>query len=600
MKALRLCFVLVVVIGAFAPGMAPATDASQLLRRADEVRSSDPATFNRLLTQLDQLQPKLTAAQKRHLQLLDAYRDSIAGRYDEAIRSSLALYENAPEIELKYRAGLLVANVAAVTRDFGLGLRYLERSLELEPKLTDPQLRQHGYGVAAALYNQFGQYELGEKYAERMLAEGATGRNRCAAKQFRAEALLGLGRLVDSDAEIQAAIDDCASQKEAIFANLIRRTLAQRWAANGEVRRAVALLEASLPEVMGTHYTRLIGEIRSLLAEYRLKLGNEAAAEADAHYVATIEGQDAQWLPSVTAHHVLYEIALRRGDSAKALDEYRKYAEAERARLDDIKTREYAFQLSRHELSQKNQSIALLKSQNQLLLLQQQATRASAWNTRLAIALLLVLVASVGYWGWRARRMHGSLRTLAETDGLTGLSNRRHFRARSEAALALCAQRKRPACVLLFDLDHFKQINDQCGHSSGDWVLREVARVGRLHCREQDLFGRIGGEEFAMTLVDCDAEAAMRTAEACRRAIAGIDASVAGCGQPVAASIGVVTTSVSGYEYEALIAHADAAMYRSKVAGRNRVTLYERPPVPQPGVVPAIDRRNAEAMLKQY
>ena len=62
----------------------------------------------------------------------------------------------------------------------------------------------------------------------------------------------------------------------------------------------------------------------------------------------------------------------------------------------------------------------------------------------------------------------------------------------------------------------------------------------------------------------------------------------------------MVTTAVSGYDYEALIAHADAAMYRSKVAGRNRVTLYERPPVPQPGSAPVMDRRNAEAMLKQY
>ncbi|MGY3266525.1 diguanylate cyclase (GGDEF)-like protein [Lysobacter sp. HA35] len=600
MKALRLCLASLIAIAAVVPRMAPATDAEELLRRADEVRSSDPATFNRLLGQLDRMRPDLTDTERRRFQLLGAYKASLAGDYDGAIRTALSLYENSPEIELKFRSGLLVANVAAVTRDFTLGLRYLERSLALESRIVEPQLRQHGYGVAAALYNQFGQFELGEKYAEKMLDERATGRNRCAAKQFRIEALFGLGRLTDSDSEIQAAIDDCTSQKEAIFANLIRRTLAQRWAAAGNVREAAALLQASLPEVKATGYTRLIGEIRSLLAEYRWKLGDSASAESHALYVTSIEGEDPRWLPSVTAHHVLYELALRHGNISKALDEYRKYAEADKARLDDIKAREYAFQLSRHELNQKNQSIALLKSQNQLLLLQQKATRASAWNTRLAIALLLVLVASVGYWGWRARRTHGSLRHLADTDGLTGLSNRRHFRSRSEEALAACDQRRRPACVLLFDLDHFKQINDQCGHSSGDWVLREVARVGRLHCREQDLFGRIGGEEFAMTLIDCDVEAAMRTAEACRRAIASIDSTAAGCGLPVAASIGVVSTSVSGYDYEALIAHADAAMYRSKVGGRNRVTLYEPPAVPQPGVTPIVDRRNAEAMLKQY
>jgi diguanylate cyclase (GGDEF)-like protein len=196
--------------------------------------------------------------------------------------------------------------------------------------------------------------------------------------------------------------------------------------------------------------------------------------------------------------------------------------------------------------------------------------------------------------------MHRSLRTLAETDGLTGLANRRHFRASSEAALALAAQRQRPVSVLLLDLDHFKQINDQCGHSSGDWVLREVGRVARLHCRENDILGRIGGEEFAMTLVDCEVHDALLIAEACRRAIAAIDARTCGCSMPVAASIGVVGARQAGYDYEVLIAHADAAMYRSKVGGRNRVTLYEPPAVPASGQPVLLDRRNAEAMLRQY
>jgi diguanylate cyclase (GGDEF)-like protein len=154
--------------------------------------------------------------------------------------------------------------------------------------------------------------------------------------------------------------------------------------------------------------------------------------------------------------------------------------------------------------------------------------------------------------------------------------------------------------VLLFDLDHFKQINDQCGHSAGDWVLREVARVGRQYCREGDLYGRIGGEEFAMALVDCDIDAALRIAEKCRHSIEGIDAKEAGCGLPVAASIGVVSSSISGYDYETLVAHADAAMYRSKVAGRNRVSLYQPPPTPPDGQPIALESRNADAMLGQY
>lgn len=583
------------------PFAAQAIDIDATLQRADALRSADPQTFSQLVDSIERHAAGASAPQRRHLRLLQDYRAALQGDYGRAVGDAVALFDQAPEASIRYRAALLVANISAVNRDYGLGLRYLDRALALQSRVSDPALRSMGYVVAGTLYNEFGHYELALDNADRLLAAQPDPRNRCLAQQIRVRALEKLATANASlDRDIQHALDDCAAQHEVIAVNIIRTTLAEKWAADGRRSQATALLEASLPEVRATGYTRLLGEIHGLLASYKYEAGDVPSAQAHARFLAGLKGQDPRWSANVTAHLVLYRIALARRDFATALKEYRLYAEADKALLDDVKTREYAFQLSRHELNQKNQSIALLQSQNRLLEMKQQAARASAWNTRLAITLLLVLVATLGYWGWRARRTHGSLRTLAETDGLTGLSNRRHFRASSEAALALCAQRQRPVTVLLFDLDHFKQINDQCGHSSGDWVLREVARVGRLHCRESDLFGRIGGEEFAMTLVDCEIHQALGIAETCRRAIAAIDAGVVGCGLPVAASIGVVSSRQVGYEYEALIAHADAAMYRSKVGGRNRVTLYEPPAVPEAGQPLLLDRSNAAAMLRQY
>ncbi|WP_133477828.1 sensor domain-containing diguanylate cyclase [Cognatilysobacter segetis] len=596
-----LAMVCLVAMSAISPTcIASVSKFSDELARVERLRSSDTVAFNAGLSRLEANAAKLSPRESRWLRYLQDYRRVIQGEYGEAVGDAVALYDQAPETDIKFRAGLLIANAAAITRDFSLGLRYLEQSLALQPRISDAGVRNYGYTVAAILYNQYGQYELGLQNARALAEARPEPRSACFAQQLQIEALHGLGRPIDETADVQAAISRCTEAHEPIATNLIRSILAQRWAQEGKQRQAIALLDASLPEVEATGYTRLIGEIHGLLAQLRLDVGDLAAAERDARAVARIKGQDARWLPNVTAHHVLYELALKRGDYRTALDEYRQYADADKARLDDVKAREYAFQLSRHELNQKNQSILLLQSQNRLLQLKQQAATASAWNTRLAIALLLVLVASVGYWGWRARRMHGSLRTLAETDGLTGLANRRHFRASSEAVLTQCAQRQRPVAVLLFDLDHFKQINDQCGHASGDWVLREVARVGRLHCRETDLFGRIGGEEFAMALMDCEVHEAVGIAEACRRAIASIDAEAAGCCLPVSASVGVVGTRQVGYDYESLIAHADAAMYRSKVGGRNRVTLYEPPALPEAGQPVLLDQRNAEAMLRQY
>ena len=575
-------------------------DYGDTLQQADRVRSTDPARFRSLLDQLVRDEARATDAQRHHLRLLQSYQRALRGQYDTAIRDSVALADQAAEVQIRYRAALLVANVAAINRDYIFGLRYLDRALAVRDEVTDPQLRDMGDVVAGTLFNEFGHHDKALEHAERLLREASDGRNRCFGRQIFARAGHGLGRALDVDRDLQSAIADCAEQKEGIAVAALRGTLAEYWADQGRTREAVAVLETALPGATATGYTRIIGEIRSLLAKYSLALGDAGAAKAHADAVVGMKGQDPRSLAYVTAQQVLYSVALGRGDAAAALDHYRRYAEADKARLDDVKAREYAFQLTRHELAQKNQSIELLSNQNQVLRLQQEVARRSGWNFRLAIALLGVVAASAAYWGWRARRTHRSLRHLANTDGLTGLSNRRHFRARSEAVLATCAQQARPVSMLLLDLDHFKQINDRCGHSTGDWVLREVARVVRRHCREGDLFGRIGGEEYALALVDCDVDAAMRIAEQCRASIETVNAGEVGCGLPVAASIGVVGSSASGYDYETLIAHADAAMYRSKVAGRNRVSVYEAPTAPQHAHHAVMDSRNAEAMLRQY
>ncbi|MFC0676274.1 GGDEF domain-containing protein [Lysobacter korlensis] len=561
-----------------------APDFQSLLERADRVRSSDHNQFAALLKQLETDKQRATAAQRDHLELLVAYRNVIRGNPQATLKQASELFKRAEDPAIRFRAGLLVANTAAVTRDFPLGVQYLERALAMQYSVPDAETRLMGHGVAAIFYNQSGQYALGLHHAERAQAQASSPRSRCLNSQVRIEALLNLGRAVD-DAYVEAAIKECARQKEPIAVGLIQRDLALHWAAQGRVDDARRLLERALPAVEATQYTRLIGEVRALLAEYGLVQGDLVAAEAHARYVHGLAGQGGEHsLPLVRAHRVLYEIAKRRGDLATALIEHEHYAAADKARLDEIKAREYAIQLGRHQIASNTESLA---QRNRLLQLRDDVARKEAWNARLAIALLLVVVASLAAWLWRARRIHQALRRLTETDSLTGLSNRRHFRAAVEAALAQRAQRGGAVSLLALDMDHFKRINDQLGHGIGDRVLREVARVGQQHCRDGDLFGRIGGEEFALALMDCDPDSALHIAKALRRAVAEIDARALGCALPVTVSIGCSATSLSGYNYEILATHADAAMYRAKSGGRNRVAMYQ-PLQQQPDTVPAV------------
>ena len=126
--------------------------------------------------------------------------------------------------------------------------------------------------------------------------------------------------------------------------------------------------------------------------------------------------------------------------------------------------------------------------------------------------------------------------------------------------------------LLLIDLDHFKRVNDNAGHAAGDAVLRIVAALFLHHARESDLVARLGGEEFAILLPHQDTSGAARAAEHLRAAVAAHDFSAIRPGMHVTLSIGVASWA-PGMDRDQLLRCADAALYRAKDAGRNRVML---------------------------
>jgi len=155
------------------------------------------------------------------------------------------------------------------------------------------------------------------------------------------------------------------------------------------------------------------------------------------------------------------------------------------------------------------------------------------------------------------------------------LVSRRHFQQQSELLLQQCARAGEDVALIMFDLDHFKSINDRFGHTTGDWVLRHVAESCTGFCRKIDRFGRLGGEEFAILLPGCDLRAASRIAEDCRVRLATIDTTPSGFKFLVTASFGVTATVHSGYDLAKLLSHADMLLYRAKREGRNRVCRYD-------------------------
>ncbi|KDB10462.1 diguanylate cyclase with PAS/PAC sensor [Burkholderia sp. lig30] len=167
------------------------------------------------------------------------------------------------------------------------------------------------------------------------------------------------------------------------------------------------------------------------------------------------------------------------------------------------------------------------------------------------------------------------LREHANLDGLTGIANRRFFEARLRDEFSRWQRYGGSLSVLLFDLDHFKTINDRFGHLVGDTVLRVMAgRVADI-VRSQDIFGRFGGEEFALLLPCTALEEAMLVAEKVRQAIGGTPVEVDGLSVPVTASVGCAAAHPAAATCEVVINEADAALYRAKRSGRNCSVAYE-------------------------
>jgi diguanylate cyclase (GGDEF)-like protein len=161
-------------------------------------------------------------------------------------------------------------------------------------------------------------------------------------------------------------------------------------------------------------------------------------------------------------------------------------------------------------------------------------------------------------------------RNAASTDELTGLLNRRAF---LENAMRLCAhqaKRNEPLTILLFDLDQFKSVNDRFGHAVGDDVLRLFAQVARSSMRADDILARFGGEEFA-AIVPSPGDDAAKIANRLRAAFEAAGVRVGAYAIGATVSIGAATAGAPVTDMDALIARADAALYRAKREGRNRL-----------------------------
>jgi diguanylate cyclase (GGDEF)-like protein len=157
------------------------------------------------------------------------------------------------------------------------------------------------------------------------------------------------------------------------------------------------------------------------------------------------------------------------------------------------------------------------------------------------------------------------------TDALTGVANRRHLYERAQAEIATMRRKRGQLAVIMFDIDHFKAVNDTYGHGTGDVVLRTIAHVAKGWLRPADLIARFGGEEFALLLPGAGLPEAVAIAERIRSSIAATAIVAGDLSVQVTSSFGVATFDPETETLDPVLSRADAALYAAKEAGRDRV-----------------------------
>jgi diguanylate cyclase (GGDEF)-like protein/PAS domain S-box-containing protein len=191
------------------------------------------------------------------------------------------------------------------------------------------------------------------------------------------------------------------------------------------------------------------------------------------------------------------------------------------------------------------------------------------------ICLVIYDVTDVATNSHQLQAANAELQQLSSIDRLTGLNNRGHWEDAIKLEYARHARYGSQASLVMFDIDHFKHINDTYGHQVGDKVLRAIAELVRGLIRTVDIAGRYGGEEFAVLLPDTDRQGAALFAERLRKAVEADE--IIHEGQPIRCtiSLGVSDLGSTVSEYKQMIEQADQAMYVSKKTGRNKVTVHD-------------------------
>jgi diguanylate cyclase (GGDEF)-like protein len=561
--------------GAAATTAAVSDDPAQLLRQAENVEPSNHAVFNELMGRLDKVAMTLSPQQKLHLRYLDARRIAFAGNYAAALPLLTALADQTADPVLAFRASANVIDLLVAQSRYEEAFVRLNPLLDQLPQIKENDVRIQGLTATAQLYTEAGQYDASMRYADQLIRESTDAHSACRGWFLKSDALFESGSAQLPADQLHDGTEACGKAGDTLFSLSFQYLLAGFDLRQGHTESAIRVLRASYPKVLQAGFPPQVSRFEATLAKAYWKSGDLASAEKFAND-ALVTNAGRQYSESTaSAYRVLYEVDKELDNSKGSLAYLEKYVAAHDGYQSRLSAKALAYQIVKQQMLAKKLQVEGLDKKNRILTLQGELDRKAVETSRLYIALLLLVLASIALWTYRIKRSQLRFMRLARRDGLTGIFNRQHFVNEAERQLRYCRKSARDVCLVLIDLDHFKVVNDTHGHAVGDRVLKRAVDACQAHLRSTDVFGRLGGEEFGMLLPECTLDNVLLLVEQMRAAIAAVSGARDAPGIPISASFGVAAAASSGYELRQLMNDADCALYQAKHEGRNRVSLFD-------------------------
>jgi diguanylate cyclase (GGDEF)-like protein len=566
MAAMAWC--VLVQIGHTAPSIAHPT---QFLDQAEKLGTADHPRFLQMLEQIQHEASQLTPSEQWHLRYLEAWETMFQGDYAKSEAQLRNIIDHAGDATLITKASVLLLSNLGFNRRYEEAFALANRLTTELPQIKDPQARFVLLLNLSQMLNFAGQTDLAIQYA-RMMEDGLpAGETLCRPLYLRAAALYNGKRLTSASPELPLAIDTCTAAHQPVYINATSLVLSGLYLEEGHADKAMALLDRIDSSIRTSHYYPQMLSSKVQRAQAYAGLGNDNEAKKAALEALAMAHPDdiSEWLKET--YELLYKIEKKRGNAATALSYYEHFVAQDKGYLNDISARTLAYEVTQQHMLVQTLQTEKLSKQNNILRLQRALDTKAVETGRLYILLLLVIIASIVLWLYRIKRSQLRFKKLSRHDGLTGIYNHQHFSSEADRALRLLERKLGTACLVSIDLDYFKQINDTHGHAMGDAVLRRTVAICQQQLRPTDMFGRLGGEEFGILLLGCTRDQGMAIAGRIRLAIQTTPIEEDGRVVSFSVSVGLACTDTSGYGLQRLWREADAALYRAKRTGRNRV-----------------------------